>query len=135
MLTGSCQCGEITYECRGEPLGLYVCHCQECQKLSVSAFSLTLLMPRAGFRLINGQPKSWSRPTDSGHTLACYFCPRCGSRVWHDARHEPDTISIKAGSLDEPMDLTNAIHIWTSRCLPGVIIPDHAEQWLAEPGP
>ena len=91
MLTGSCQCREIRYQSEGEPLGLYVCHCRECQKLSAAAFSLSLLVPRAGFRLIRGSPKSWTRPTDSGQTLICYFCPTCGSRVWHDAPHRaPD---------------------------------------------
>lgn len=133
MLTGCCQCGEVVYESREEPLGLYACHCLECQKLSASAFSLSLLVPRSGFRLIHGQPRSWTRPTDSGQNLICYFCPRCGTRVWHDAPHEPDTITIKAGSLDQPPDLTDAIHIWTSRRLPGVIIPDQAVQWSGEP--
>ncbi len=133
MLTGGCQCGGVRYASKDEPGGLYACHCRECQKLSVSAFSLSLLVPRSGFLLTHGNPKSWARPTDSGQTLVCYFCPTCGSRVWHDAPHDPLTITIKAGSLDEPIDVGKAIHIWTSRRLPGVIIPDHAEQWPEEP--
>ncbi|MGI9435777.1 MAG: GFA family protein [Geminicoccaceae bacterium] len=134
MLTGGCQCGDVRYKSDGAPLGLYVCHCRECQKLSVSAFSLSLLVPRAGFLVTSGRPKSWIRPTDSGNSLVCFFCPTCGSRVWHDAPHEPETITIKAGSLDQPPDLSGAIHIWTSRRLPGVPIPDGAEQWPKEPG-
>ncbi len=134
MLSGSCQCGDIAYESLGEPLGLYACHCRECQKLAVSAFSLSLVVPRDGFRLTRGRPASWTRPTDSGGCLICYFCPRCGSRIWHDAAHEPETITIKAGSLDPPPDLNGAIHIWTSRRLKGMIIPDHAVQWPEEPG-
>ena len=39
----------------------------------------------------------------------------------------------KLVSLDEPVDLTQAKHIWTSRKLPGVMIPPHAEQWPMEP--
>ncbi len=132
-MTGGCQCGAIRYQSDGEPSGLYVCHCLECQKLSVSAFSLSLLVPRASFRLTHGQPKAWTRPTDSGKTLICYFCPTCGSRVWHDAPHEPETITIKAGSLDQPVDLSKAIHLWTSRRLSGVIISEDAEQWPKEP--
>ena len=134
MLTGGCQCGAVRYRSDGEPGGLYACHCRECQKLSVSAFSLSLLVPRSGFHLIEGTPKSWTRPTASGQRLDCYFCPHCGSRVWHDAPHEPWTITIKAGSLDEPVDLGEAIHIWTSRRLPGVMIPADTEQWPEEPG-
>lgn len=133
MLSGGCQCGNVRYQSLGEPGALYACHCRECQKLSVSAFSMSLLVPRSGFRLTRGTPTSWTRPTASGQTLACYFCPVCGSRIWHDAPHEPSTITIKAGSLDEPVDFSAAIHIWTSRRLPGVIIPGHAEQWPEEP--
>lgn len=133
MLTGSCQCGDVRYQSAGEPGLLYACHCRECQKLSVSAFSLSLLVPRAGFSLTQGMPKAWTRPTDSGQILTCYFCPTCGSRLWHDAPHEPLTITIKAGSLDQPVDLSNAIHIWTSRRLKGGTIPDKAEQWPEEP--
>jgi hypothetical protein len=44
-------------------------------------------------------------------------------------------ISIKGGSLDEPVDLSNAIHIWTVRKLPGVIIPENARQYAREPDP
>ena len=136
MLTGGCQCGHVRYETNSEPDpgSLYACHCRECQKLSASAFSLSLLVPRAGFTITSGPAKSWTRPTDSGQILICYFCPTCGSRVWHDAPHDPLTVTIKAGSLDEPLDLKKAIHIWTSRCMPGVVIPSDAEQWPKEPG-
>ncbi|BAY36106.1 glutathione-dependent formaldehyde-activating GFA [Nostoc sp. NIES-2111] len=30
LYTGGCQCGQIRYEIRAEPLTLYVCHCKEC---------------------------------------------------------------------------------------------------------
>ena len=40
--------------------------------------------------------------------------------------------SIKGGSLDQPIDLSNAIHVWVKRKLPGIILPDHAKQFLEE---
>src|SRR3954452_3266146 len=57
---------------------------------------------------------TWTRPTGSGHTLACMFCPACGTRMWHT---DPDSkrISVKGGSLDVPPDLTHPVHIWTAR--------------------
>ena len=53
------------------------------------------------------------------------FCPDCGTRVWHD-REGVDwpTVSIEGGSLDQPLDLSAAVHVWTSRKLPGVVIPE-----------
>jgi hypothetical protein len=132
MHTGKCQCGEIRYESVGIPLALYICHCQECQKQSASAFGVSLDVPRNGFRIIQGTPKYWSRATALGDRLRCAFCPTCGSRVWHESELMSETISIKEGSLDESIDLTNAIHVWTKRKLPGLIIPEEAKQFLEE---
>jgi len=133
MRTGSCQCGEIRYESAGEPLALYVCHCRECQKQSASAFGISLRVTRAGFRVTQGMPNYWSRITDSGRTLKCAFCSTCGSRVWHEFEPASDMISIKAGSLDQPIDVSNAIHLWVSRKFPGIIIPDGTKQCSKEP--
>lgn len=133
MRTGGCQCGAVRYESGGAPLALYACHCLECRKQSASAFGLSLAVPRADFRVTKGEPRFWTRPTDSGRRLRCAFCPHCGSRLWHEPDGPSETLTVKAGSLDDPVDLTDAIHIWTARKLPGVIIPDGAEHWPEEP--
>lgn len=132
MKTGGCQCGEIRYESNGAPCSLYICYCKECQKQSASAFGISLDVPRASFRVTQGTPKFWSRPTAKGLRLKCAFCPSCGTRVWHEYENYSDVLSIKAGSLDEPTDLSNAIHVWTSRKFPGIIIPDDAKQFSEE---
>lgn len=132
MLTGSCQCGEICYESNGEPISLYICHCRECQKQSASAFGMSLDVPRDGLKLTKGSPKYWTRSTDSGQKLKCAFCPTCGSRLWHESDPVSNIISIKAGSLDIPIDVSNAIHVWVSRKLNGVIILDDAKQFSEE---
>jgi hypothetical protein len=43
-------------------------------------------------------------------------------------------VNVKAGSLDQSVDLTDAVHIWTSSKLPGVVIPDGALCYPKEPG-
>ena len=110
-LAGGCQCGAVRYEIRGEPVSLYVCHCRECQKQSASAFGVSAIVKRWDFHLTQGEVKVWSRATDSGGTLACAFCPACGSRVWHEGIGPTDTISVKGGSLDAPPDLRSAVQI------------------------
>ena len=131
-LTGGCQCGAIRYAIAAEPLQVYVCHCRECQRQSASAFGISVIVPARAFTFSRGHASTWSRPTASGGVLECMFCAACGTRVCHaDARE--DTVSIKGGSLDVPVDLTSAFHIWTSRKLPGVVIPEGATQYPAEP--
>ena len=64
--------------------------------------------------------------------LGAGFGAVCGSRLWHEGP-DWDVLTVKGGSLDQPVDLRGAIHIWTSRRLAGVIIPDGAIQFSEEP--
>ena len=130
---GGCQCGAVRFSSAGEPLALYACHCRECQKQSASAFGLSLQVARSGLTILAGQPEAWTRSTDSGGRLTCRFCGACGSRLWHEATPTSETVTLKAGCLDDPPDLTGAVHIWTARKLKGVVIPNAAVQFSGEP--
>jgi len=132
-VSGGCQCGGVRYEISGRPVALYACHCSECRKQSASAFGISLIVRRTDFRLTKGATRRWSRGTNSGRILHCAFCPDCGSRLFHEGGPERETISVKGGSVDQPLDLSEAVHIWTTRKLPGVLIPEHAEQFPHEP--
>lgn len=132
-IKGGCQCGQVRYELTQLPHEIYVCHCRECQKQSASAFGISVMARSADVRLLTGKLNHWTRPTDTGRSLTCFFCPACGSRVWHGDKGQEDEISIKGGSLDDPVDLTDAIHIWTFRKLAGVAIPERARQYPGEP--
>ena len=132
-LTGGCQCGDIRYEIRGGPVDLYVCHCGECRKQSSSAFGISVRVRAADFILLSGAPRVWSRPAAVAGSLDCAFCPTCGSRILHGNTDTDEIVSIKGGSLDSPPDLSTAKHIWVSRKLPGVVIPDHVESHPEEP--
>lgn len=132
---GGCQCGAVRYGISGEVLELYVCHCRECQRQSASAFGISVIVSRETLAVTAGRPKFWSRAADSGNTVDCAFCPDCGTRLWHQGRGFADVVSVKGGSLDDAVDLGQAVHIWTSRRLSGVDIPDAATQYAGEPGP
>lgn len=131
--TGGCQCGSVRYELTAEPREAYACHCNECRKQSASAFGISVLMDRNAVNQISGRTKVWSRPTDSGGHLDCHFCPDCGSRLWHVGFTDPDTFSVKGGSLDEPPNFAKLHHIWVSQKMPGVILPDGATCSEKEP--
>lgn len=132
-LSGGCQCGRVRYEISGPVGTVYVCHCRECRRQSASAFGISVTVRSADLRLIQGAPRCWSRPADSGNSVDCHFCPDCGSQLWHgDLARDPE-VSVKGGSLDQPVDLESAVHIWTIRKLPGVIIPPGAATFEGEP--
>ena len=121
---GGCQCGYVRYRLEGEPLGLAVCHCTECQKQSGSAFGMSLAIPRAGFRLLSGELKTFSVRCDSGRIKECVFCPECGTRIHH--RVHDAVLSLKPGTLDDTSWLSPQAHYWTKSKQPWVAIPDGA---------
>ncbi|MBO0735360.1 MAG: GFA family protein [Alphaproteobacteria bacterium] len=108
------------------------CHCSECRR-SASAFCLSVEVRRAGLRVLTGE-HAWSRSTHSGRRLKCFSCPQCGSCLSHQSDPPGERVRLNAGPLDVQVDVSPAIHIWTSRPLPGVIIPSDARQSLHEPG-
>ena len=133
-LKGGCQCGAIRYEIVAPRGRIYVCHCLECRKQSASAFGISVWVRRTDFTLLSGRQRFWSRPTDSGRVLDCAFCPECGSRLWHEyAGGDSKFLTIKGGSLDDPVDLSVATHVWVKRKLPDVIIPDGVPQFSEQP--
>ncbi|TMJ34620.1 MAG: aldehyde-activating protein, partial [Alphaproteobacteria bacterium] len=45
---GGCLCGRIRFRITAPPLLTMACHCSGCQKLSASAYSLTIAVPSQG---------------------------------------------------------------------------------------
>src|SRR5215510_9026776 len=44
---GGCACGAIRYECTGEPILMFKCHCRDCQKLTSGGFAANLKSSRS----------------------------------------------------------------------------------------
>ena len=112
-LTGACQCGNVRYEVRTEPLTVYACHCTECQRQSGSAFSLSMVVPRKSITIISGKPKEWLRTHESGRIISCIFCGGCGSRLYHNPQANAAVSIVKCGTLDGAAQLQPVGHIWT----------------------
>lgn len=120
----------MRYRLIDAPLTFYACHCTECQRQSGSAFGLSLLVREPAIEA-TGDLSLWSRPTDSGATMDCYFCPQCGTRLWHKVRRERNDargaiLSVKGGSLDIARRLAPVGHIWTGSRMAGSQIPADA---------
>ncbi len=121
---GGCQCGQIRYEIRAEPLTLYACHCKECQRQSSSAFGMSMTVSREAVVILQGQPKDWTRGVESERSVQCFFCGDCGTRLFHQRDRHPNVMNIKAGTLDDTSWLNPAGHIWTRSKQPWVILDE-----------
>jgi hypothetical protein len=112
---GSCQCGNITYQVVARPIATFACHCLDCQKLSTSSFSVSIMLDRSSFELLSGDLKSWKRPTAAGGIAVCWFCPDCGNRIYHENPDKPELIRLKPGTLEDTSVLNPMAHVWTCR--------------------
>lgn len=126
--TGGCQCGSVRYELGGEAIMLYACHCRDCQKQSSSAFGMSLIVAGEDLRFVSGgdRLRSWDTRGEDGHIKRCYFCPDCGSRIYHGGDGEDDRISLKAGSLDDVDWLRPVAQIWLDSAQPWIEVDPNA---------
>ncbi|KAI0160687.1 glutathione-dependent formaldehyde-activating [Xylariaceae sp. FL1272] len=124
-----CQCGAVQFQTpQPKPLALYICHCDECRRQTGSAFGTSAIFTK--FALPdNALLSCYKRLTASGHTLECYFCTQCGTRLIHSTKGK-DFVSVKGGCL-EGLDWGKAIHIWTKSAM--VPIPEGSERHPEEP--
>ena len=79
---GGCRCGETRIEVTAAPLLASACHCTGCQRMTASAFSLTLTLPSEGFAVVQGEPVIGGLHGPTRH----YFCPRCKSWMFPPRR-------------------------------------------------
>jgi hypothetical protein len=132
LFEGRCQCGKLTYRVTGETAALFVCHCNECQRQSASAFGMALWLRNYDKR-VSGELGSWTRTMPSGKELICELCPGCGTRLFHRAAGQSEILSIKPGTLDTPFGPAPVAQIWTSRARPWVRLPEVALSYPENP--
>jgi hypothetical protein len=108
ILTGGCACGQLTFQARGEPNRVGLCHCMTCRKISGSAFNAFVMFP-VDRVTISGAFKSWSATPDSERC----FCPQCGSQVFD--RDAKDEIELKLGAFDRTDLFKPTYEAWTKR--------------------
>ena len=119
---GGCQCGAIRYRLLRAPVALYACHCKDCQKQSSSAFGLSMWMERDAIEFSGAEPRIYRTHGGSGKEKLCAFCENCGTRIYHAGGATrgavSETLSIKAGTLDDTSRITPTCHLWTKSAQP-----------------
>ena len=131
--TGTCQCGNVRYEVNKEPIVTVACHCQDCQKLSASAFSITMVIAADSLNIVSGKLEVFERPADLGGSALCHFCPTCGNRVYHENPQHPGVFRLKPGGLDDTSQIVPQAHVWTSRAQPWFSFPEGVPTFETQP--
>ncbi|MFQ5564252.1 MAG: GFA family protein [Parvularculaceae bacterium] len=112
-LNGGCHCGALRFEISAAPLTVYCCHCTNCQKITTSAFAISMIIPEAAFVFTKGEAKRIEWAADSGAERYGWFCGECGGRIAHGQTPSNGFLSLRAGTLDNSRWLKPVGHIWT----------------------
>jgi hypothetical protein len=111
--SGRCLCGAVRYEVRGPLRDVLLCHCVECRRWSGHVFAATAAR-REHLVLLEDRGLRWVASPGSESDARRGFCVECGSSLFWDAPAR-DTVSIAAGSLDEPTGLRTLGHVYVSQ--------------------
>lgn len=110
--SGSCLCGEVSFEITGDFESFYLCHCKYCQKDTGSAHASNLFSSVAKIVWITGKEriKTYELPSTM-HVKS--FCSNCGSAL-PSLQMEGKLLVVPAGSLNEAISIKPNAHIFTS---------------------
>ncbi len=116
--SGGCLCGGVRYRVEGVLRGVVNCFCGQCRKTSGHHVAATQVR-RTDFYLEKDDTLKWYHSSEKARRG---FCRECGGNLFwrHD---EEDTISIMAGTIDEPTGLETIDNIYMDDASDYQIIP------------
>ena len=94
--TGSCFCGAVAAEMRGDPFWICYDHDDDCRQAIGSPVNIWVGYRTNQFRLTRGEPKSFSKTRGVVRT----FCPECGTSIGYLDEGLGDELYLTIGFLD-----------------------------------
>ncbi len=97
-MDGGCRCGKLRFRITAPPMLTMACHCTGCQKMSASAYSLSVAVPGDGFEVIQGEPVIGGLHGDQARHHHCGWC-----KSWVFTRLPPELgfVNVRATMLDD----------------------------------
>ncbi len=109
MTTGSCLCGDITFEVSGPITQMTHCHCTMCRKEHGSMFATYAEVAAKDFAWTKGEDKI--ETFKSSDILDRRFCGTCGS-VMPSTEHDGEPVYIPAGLFVDDIVARADAHIF-----------------------
>lgn len=120
-IDGRCHCGFVSYKAEIDPEQVSICHCTDCQRLTGTAYRVTVTARREAFEITGGEPKLYVKFGDNGRRRLQYFCPDCGSPIYTTGELEDaDEVGIRLGTINQRYKLRPRSQGWCSSRLPWI---------------
>lgn len=130
--TAACSCGQLRITVQGEPRGVGICHCLECQRRTGSVFAA--LASFAAPYAVEGEASEYVRAGDAGARFRFRFCPTCGTNLFHTEEGFAErSVSVAIGGFGDPGFPPPQVSIYDSRRHPWVQLPTGATAFAKDP--
>ena len=124
LLEGGCTCGTVRYRLTSAPIFVHCCHCRWCQRETGTAFALNAMIEAERVVVLQGEPRIFDTPSNSGKGQKIARCPVCSVALWRNNAGAGDAVRfVRIGTLDTPDALPPDIHIFTASKQPWVVLP------------
>jgi len=118
-VTGSCHCGRIGLKAEIDPGRVRICHCTDCQKLSGSAFRVTVPVAERDVSFRGDAPSLYVKRSESGNERLHAFCGHCGTPLYATTPAGDDRkLGLRVGLLDQKAELAPGRQFWLRSKLP-----------------
>ena len=127
VLTGSCACGEVRYEIRGDLIGdVCHCHCWQCRKHSGASFGTTVGIRAEDLHFVSGEDRMTSWESSPG--VHRFFAGCCGSPIYKSNPALPQVYGFRLGTLDDDPGRRVEKHICFGSSAPWIDVRDGLPQ-------
>jgi hypothetical protein len=97
-----CCCGAVRAEVTAEPIGVFACHCEECQRRTGSIFGVVCVLPPEMPSGLRARRSFFERDGQDGRKHRMRFCTNCGTTVYWESGWQPNAIGIAVGIFFDP---------------------------------
>lgn len=94
---GRCRCDRIELQITEAPIVTMACHCRGCQRMTASAFSLSILVPSTGFTVTRGEPVIGGIHGPDRH----FHCEYCKSWLFTRPSGMDAFVNVRATMFDD----------------------------------
>ena len=129
---GACHCGRIAFEAQVDENEVSICHCDDCQRLTGTAFRVSVAVPAENFHLLRGSPRKYIKTAESGARRLQGFCGDGGSPLFATSADKPEVYGLRVGTLLQRDQLVPRKQIWRHLALHWVPLMEHLETWSDE---
>lgn len=129
---GGCVCGSVRYRLNALPKAVYACHCKDCQRMSNTTHTISMVVPEAEVAHVSGELSVYEKTADSGRVVKMFACARCGTKMWNQPP-AGEILIMKAGNLDEIGWAAPVGNIWTASRAPWVELDPDVPNFDGQP--